>query len=425
MIRSVYILVVLFAFSSKAGATVDALYEIERGRSMLVALKKDVSKVYISDEAILDAEAVSENQIVLWGRAIGEVELIWIADNGDATAARVKVKHPISAIEEMLVARFPDVALDVRAVSRTLILSGEVASEQLKQKVGEAVESHLGKGELLANELEVTRQRDVRLHVRFVSISRSLTEKLGISWNGLLDLPGVYGRLFTSDTLEPPYLDLRALGDFDINTVLRALDQQGLATILAEPSLVAHHEREAELLIGGEIPIPVPGGDDSGAFTISYKPFGISVSFLPVILEDSRIDLSMDAEVSDLGENLINLNGASVPAISSRRIKTSLVLTNGQSFAVGGLVRRVGSDGRTSLPGAFDLPIIGSIFDQRERKTEETELVIIVTAEFAKAQREPKPPEPVNLFRLKLEQQQSVFAQQTLRAVHPSVDFVF
>ncbi len=425
MIRHVLMLTFFLMTPEAPSTAAESLYEIERGRSLVVSLAEGVSKVYISDERVLDAEAVSESQIVLRGRAIGNVELIWISEAGDATTAHVQVRHPVSSIEEMLAARFPEAAIETRSAARTLILTGKVSSEQLKQKIGQAVESHLEEGEMLANELAVERQRDVRLHVRFVSVSRSLTEELGISWNGLLNLENIDGKLSTSDTLQPPYLDLRTFGDLSINSILRALDLQGLATVLAEPSLVAHHEREAELLIGGEIPIPVPSGDDSSSFAISYKPYGISVTFLPVILEDGRIDLSMLAEVSDLGENQISLNGASVPGISSRRIKTSLVLTSGQSFAVGGLVRKVSNDDKTSLPGAFDLPIFGSIFKQRNRATAETELVIIVTAKFARAQREPKSPEPVNLFRRKLDQMKTVAAAHAIQMLHPSIDFVF
>ncbi|WKZ88251.1 type II and III secretion system protein family protein [Ralstonia pickettii] len=159
---------------------------------------------------------------------------------------------------------------------------------------------------------------------------------------------------------------------------LSLMEANGLARMLAEPSLVALSGQSANFLAGGEIPIPVPQA--LGTTTIEYKPFGIGLTVSPTVLSDNRIALKVAPEASDLDFSRgVTLNGATVPAIVTRRADTTVELGDGESFVIGGLVNRTTLSNVSKVPILGDLPIIGAFFKQLNYNQEERELVIIVT----------------------------------------------
>ncbi|KAB0563814.1 type II and III secretion system protein family protein, partial [Brucella pituitosa] len=134
----------------------------------------------------------------------------------------------------------------------------------------------------------------------------------------------------------------------------------------------------ANFLAGGEIPIPVPQA--LGTTTIEYKPFGIGLTVSPTILSENRIALKVAPEASDLDFSRgITLNGATVPAIITRRADTTVELGDGESFIIGGLVSRSTQSNLNKVPFLGDLPVIGTFFKQLNYNQDERELVIIVT----------------------------------------------
>ncbi|UCF22324.1 MAG: type II and III secretion system protein family protein [Ralstonia sp.] len=159
---------------------------------------------------------------------------------------------------------------------------------------------------------------------------------------------------------------------------LSLIESNGLARVLAEPSLVALSGQSANFLAGGEIPIPVPQA--LGSTTIEYKPFGIGLTVPPTILSENRIALKVAPEASDLDFSRgITINGATVPAIVTRRADTTVELGDGESFVIGGLVSRNTLSNVDKVPLLGDLPIIGAFFKRLNYNQEERELVIIVT----------------------------------------------
>lgn len=159
---------------------------------------------------------------------------------------------------------------------------------------------------------------------------------------------------------------------------LSLIESNGLARVLAEPSLVALSGQSANFLAGGEIPIPVPQA--LGTTTIEYKPFGIGLTVSPTILSENRIALKVAPEASDLDFSRgVTLNGATVPAIVTRRADTTVELGDGESFVIGGLVSRTTLSNVDKVPFLGDVPIIGTFFKRLNYNQEERELVIIVT----------------------------------------------
>jgi pilus assembly protein CpaC len=153
--------------------------------------------------------------------------------------------------------------------------------------------------------------------------------------------------------------------------------------VLAKPTLVALNGQEAAFLAGGEFPIPVPQA--FGLVTIQFKKFGVGLVFTPNILDSRHISLNVAPEVSELDfQNALRTQGFTVPAISTRRANTTIELADGQSFAIGGLLRDNVKESVKKFPYLGELPIIGSLFRSSSFQKNETELVIIVTPHLVK-----------------------------------------
>lgn len=176
-----------------------------------------------------------------------------------------------------------------------------------------------------------------------------------------------------------------AFGIFDggkVNFLFTALRQNQVLKILAEPNLVALNGQSADFLAGGQFPVPVPqpGGSGPSVVTIQYKSFGVSLNFVPFILDDDRIRLSVQPEVSSIDFSTgVVIQGTAVPGINTRRTNTTVEMREGQTLAISGILQ-VQMDGSTArIPGLGDLPYIGSLFRNTSSQKSEKELVVLVT----------------------------------------------
>jgi pilus assembly protein CpaC len=168
----------------------------------------------------------------------------------------------------------------------------------------------------------------------------------------------------------------------NFNGVIDALAQDNLARILAEPNLTVMSGQPASFLVGGQFPIPV--AQQNNAITVDYKNFGVSLSFVPTVFADGRINLHVAPEVSKLS----NLNGITVaagnsnlvvPSLVVSRAETTVELGSGQSFAIAGLLETDHTQGHSGVPIAGDIPVLGALFRDNSFDNKETELVIVVT----------------------------------------------
>ena len=163
-----------------------------------------------------------------------------------------------------------------------------------------------------------------------------------------------------------------------LGMALGLLEGNGLARVLAEPTLVALSGQSANFLAGGEIPIPIAQG--LGTVSVEYKPFGIGLTVSPTVLANNRIALKVAPEASELNyAQAVQLNGTIVPGISTRRADTTVELGDGESFVIGGLVSRQTASNIDKVPLLGDIPVLGSLFKSMEFQRDESELVIIVT----------------------------------------------
>jgi pilus assembly protein CpaC len=182
---------------------------------------------------------------------------------------------------------------------------------------------------------------------------------------------------FFSDALNLYFFDPGA----NVGVFVRALKEQGFLQMLAEPNLVASNGQEASFLVGGEFPYPVVEGTaTSRNVTIVFKEFGIRLNFKPTLLGDDLVNIDVEPEVSQLDfANGLSFGGFVIPALSTRKAKTSVQLRDGQTFSIAGLVSHDAAEVVSKLPLLGDIPILGWLFKSKSFRERETELVVLIT----------------------------------------------
>lgn len=173
---------------------------------------------------------------------------------------------------------------------------------------------------------------------------------------------------------------------------VNAQKKDGLVKVLAEPTVMAVSGQEGSFLAGGKIFIPVISGNGQGGTTVSLeeKEFGVSLRFTPTVLGDGRINLKVNPEVSELNPQGVAITApgitgqAVLPAFTTRRANTTVQLHDGQSFAIGGLMKNNVSADIKAFPFLGELPVIGLLFRSHDFQTDRSELVIVITPRLVK-----------------------------------------
>ena len=173
------------------------------------------------------------------------------------------------------------------------------------------------------------------------------------------------------------------------NLAFDAAKENGLAKILAEPTLVTQSGHEAQFLSGGEFPIPVPRGNQGT--TIEFKEFGVGIKFLPIVLASGRISIKLSITVSELiSDNsvIVSSDGVSstflIPSLTKRSAESTVELADGQTIGIAGLINENLREVITKFPGLGSIPLLGALFRSQEFRKGETELLILVTPHLAK-----------------------------------------
>jgi pilus assembly protein CpaC len=249
-------------------------------------------------------------------------------------------------------------------------------------------EQHSGKK--VINLMSVGEVPRVMLEVKVAEVSKKLTEKLGaqFSSNGSR---GTFNYALIGNFLTGGALSTingvgagATLSRGGEQLKLEAEIKNGLIKVLAEPNIIAVSGQEGAFLAGGKIFIPVPRVDGSGTVvTLVEKEYGVGLTFLPTVLEGGKINLRVTPEVSELSlEGSTIKSGTSVsvlPTISTRRASTTVQLMDGQSFAIGGLIKNNVTETISGLPFLGELPVLGALFRSSEFINDRSELMFIVT----------------------------------------------
>jgi pilus assembly protein CpaC len=250
----------------------------------------------------------------------------------------------------------------------------------------------------VVNMLSVAAPQQVMLEVKIAEVSKTLVDQLGASV-GLNGSRGSWTYTLLSNLLSgnPSKIDAfnNKSGKF---VTFDAQKNDGLVKVLAEPTVMAISGQEASFLAGGKIFIPVAQSNTSGnnQVTLEEKEYGIAVRFTPTVLDGGRINLRVTPEVSELNREGIGISAtgttatAVLPSFTTRRASTTVQLYDGQSFAIGGLIKNNVTSSIKAFPGLGEIPIFGALFRSSDFQNDRTELVFIVTPHLA----QPLPPNP-------------------------------
>jgi pilus assembly protein CpaC len=371
------------------------------GQSRLISFDRPIERFSVSNPEIAEAVLVTSNQVVVNGRAFGQVNFIaWEKNTGRFLIFDVYVRTNLALIDSQIRALFPKDDIRLSQANGSVVISGTVSDPKIASQA-EAVVQAAGFKTVNMLESPIKDQLQVQLQVRVAEVNRNRLRELGASLASVKGDTSVFtsgggpagltqvenGTLFTQFASSALNLFLfnNAIGT---QAFIRAMQTRGALRALAEPNLIAMDGQQASFLAGGEYPVPVvQGGSGTTAptVTIVFKEYGVRLNFKPTILNEDHIRLELEPEVSTLDfANGVKFNGFVIPGLRTRRAKTGVELRDGQSFALAGLLDNSESQSISKVPGLGDIPILGNLFRSKQFQKNETELMFIVTAQMVK-----------------------------------------
>ena len=338
------------------------------GRSTVLNVGAQIARVSLTVPDIADALVTAPSQLLIHGKKPGTISLFVWDKAGAISTFEVKVRHDLSALLAHLRQLFPGEDITVLGSGKDIVISGTVSSKYVIEKAGDMAAGYVAKKDDVVNMLkqqEGVASNQVMLRVRFAEVSRSAMQELGVNFfaNGSGTSDQWFGRT-NAGTPGPTFDDGKLVfSDFlnlfvfnakeQLGAVVKALSNKGLFQSLAEPNLIATNGKEASFLAGGEYPYPVvQSGSGTNSVTITFKEFGVRLSFTPTVLGGDLIHLKVKPEVSSLDfANAVVIDGFRVPALSTRRTETEVELRDGQTFAIAGLMNNTLTNSMSKIPG--------------------------------------------------------------------------
>jgi len=357
-----------------------ALMSVAINKSQTLRVEQAIGKAAIGNEMIADVVPISASSVYILGKALGSTNLsLYDRKGGLIAVVDIAVTPDAQGLKAKLAELLPTEAVGVSVSNDTVVLDGKISSPAAAQRIAAIAETYSPKKVL--NLMSIGTAQQILLEVRFAEMSRTTVKSLGI--NNINFSGGAVSGIVNSGGLQAtaptPGSYVTQLTFPNLQVQFEALEREGLVRTLAQPNLIALSGENASFLAGGEFPVPV-GVALNGQVAIEFKPFGVSLSFTPTLLEDGLINLVVQPEVSQLDNAAgINLNGLVIPGLRVRRSKTTLELRDGQAFAMAGLIRSDFADNVGAVPLLGRLPIIGALFRSTNFNRTESELVIIVT----------------------------------------------
>jgi pilus assembly protein CpaC len=370
-------------------------------KSTVLSTTAPYKTISVAQPTVADVTPIGPTQILVTAKGAGSTQLMVWDDAGRTQVTDVVVAVDASVLQDQLNAMFPGARIEVVDVNGAVALRGRVPNLQAAEQAAQVAEPYASR---VLNFLEVAGGQQVMLEVKFAEVSRSATNALGVNL-GLTDGTAIGGSNigqvapfgFAESQVNPDSLLLGVpqtlgesvtlfgrgeVGSTAFHAFVSALRQNNLLRVLAEPNLVTVSGQEAEFIAGGEFPVPVPqaGTGGNSTITIEYREFGVKLKFVPVVLGDGKIRLKVSPEVSDLDFTAaVRIAGTQVPGLRKRNLTTTIEMTDGQTFAVAGLLDSSVTASKDVTPLLGDVPVLGALFRSVRYQRRETELVVLVT----------------------------------------------
>lgn len=378
---------------------------VDHGINM--TLDAPAASVFIANPDIADVQVMSPTSVMIFGKRTGETSFMASDSNGRVLEQRtVSVTQDLSNLRRELDLAIPGNKIRAAALPNGIVLTGDAKDAATVADAYKMTQRYLAAGGDIINRIRLSGSNQIQIRVRFAEVQRNIDNTLGFNWANLGSIAGFTLGIATGSVVtgtgsgtfavgastglypRPNNTTLSQPNDvigfshqghrFNLNGMIDALSQDGLITILAEPTLTAMSGETANFLAGGEFPIPIPQGNNT--ISIEFKNYGVSLAFTPTLIGESRISLHVKPEVSELTQvGAIVLDNISVPAITTRRAETTVEVASGESFAIAGLIDNNQAQTVDKYPLLGDLPILGALFRSNHFQNGQTELVIIIT----------------------------------------------
>jgi pilus assembly protein CpaC len=387
--------------ANAADATMSRKIDLAVGKSLLIDLPSEAGEVFVADPKVANAVVRTAKKIFVIGVGAGTTS-VFVMDKSGAQIAALDIGvakelgRELSVIRQVIKRAMPKADVRVESVGDSFVLSGTVDSALEAQSAFDIANNLVGQSGgffgmggsqgKVVNALQVRGKDQVMLKVTIAEVQRSAIKQLGIDLAGTWKIAGSTVGInntppFTVNQSSPTSGLFNTLDGKTVN--MRALERQGVMRTLAEPSLTAISGESAKFLAGGEMAVPTSETIDiatrMSTISVTYKPIGVSLNFTPVVLSENRISVRVATEVTELEpENSFKLTNATVPGFRTRKAETTVELPSGGVLATAGLIQQQTRQHINGLPGAMNIPILGSLFRSRDYQRMETELLIMV-----------------------------------------------
>ena len=383
------------------------------GKSIVIDLPRDIKDVLVADPKIANAVIRSAQRAYIIGAAVGQTNIVFFDSAGQQIAAYdIAVKRDLNGVRAALKQTLPNADIHIDGMGDGVVLSGTASSPIEAQQAGDLAARLTGGADKVVNSIMVRGRDQVMLKVTVAEMARTIIKQLGIDLSGSLNYGtsvvnfnntnpfSALGRsLVTGNNITGGFGSTAGVGMPSVQATIRAMESAGVVRTLAEPNLTAISGESATFIAGGEFPIPAGYSCDPTTRVcttqISFKKFGISLNFTPVVLSEGRISLRVMSEVSELSnDNSLTIsqavtstttNSVTIPSIKVRRAETTLEIPSGGAMAMAGLIADQTKQAVNGLPGLTQLPILGALFRSRDFVNNQTELVLLVTPYIVRA----------------------------------------
>lgn len=403
---SLLLVAILFAVMSTVATAERKDYVLEFGtsqsqfnlsinKSQIIYSPEPLDQVVVGSPEVADIKLLSDRRVLILAKQPGTTNLVFRGKKRNLVVVLdVVVGYDLDAIKRNINEAMPyEPSIEVRGQNDAVMISGEVTS-LLSMDTALAIASSFVPEKKLLNMMQVGGGQQVMLTAKISEISRSSLRELGVQTE-LGDSNGDSSfSIITGTALANKFgafaLSNTGTGLDVLKLQLNALETKGLAKTLAEPNLIALSGQEASFLAGGEFPVPVAqssSGLGTPIITVDYKEYGVGLKFTPTVLSSKKINLKINTEVSAIDYSNVTPvgGGISVKGLTTRRAGTTVEIADGQSFAIAGLIQSDMNNAINQIPGLGDIPVLGALFRSTEFKRNETELVIVITAQLVTA----------------------------------------
>jgi pilus assembly protein CpaC len=378
------------------------------GKSIVIDLPRDIKDVLVADPKIANAVVRSTQRAYIIGAAVGQTNIVFFDSAGQQIAAYdIAVTRDLNGVRAALKQALPNSDIRIEGVGDGVVLSGSAANPIDAQQANDLAARLVGGVDRVVNSIAVRGRDQVMLKVTVAEVARNVIKQMGIDLTANM----TYGTAVVNfNNANPfnaygrPLVGTNSLASSfgatpSVTATLRAMEAAGVVRTLAEPNLTAISGESATFIAGGEFPIPAGYSCDPTTHVcttqISFKKFGISLNFTPVVLTEGRISLRVMTEVSEISnDNSITLsqsvtatsvNSLTIPSIRTRRAETTLEIPSGGSMAMAGLIQEQTKQAVSGFPGLAQVPVLGALFRSRDYVNSQTELMVLVTPYVVRA----------------------------------------